>query len=62
METLRAYLNSLPTVEQEAFARRCGTSIGYLRKSISVGRIGPELAARVERESGGRVRFEARAA
>ncbi len=35
METLRKYLNSLPLNEQRAFALRCGTSIGYLRKALS---------------------------
>lgn len=36
METLRRYLNSLPPPEQSDYARRCGTTIGYLRKALSV--------------------------
>lgn len=35
---LREYLRSLKTAEaQEAFARRCNTSLGYLRKAMSKG-------------------------
>jgi hypothetical protein len=37
METLRAYLKTLTPDEQAAFAKRCGTSIGYLRKALSTG-------------------------
>lgn len=36
MDTLRTYLNSLPPAEQAAFACRAGTTIGYLRKALSV--------------------------
>jgi hypothetical protein len=35
METLRAYLKTLDPSEQDAYATRCGTSIGYLRKALS---------------------------
>lgn len=35
MESLRLYLNSLPVAEQAAYAVRCGTTIGYLRKALS---------------------------
>jgi DNA-binding transcriptional regulator YdaS (Cro superfamily) len=59
METLRQYLNSLETVEQESFASRCDTSLGYLRKAISIDQqIGEKLAIAIERESGGIVRCE----
>ena len=37
METLRNYLNSLDRDAQMAYAERCGTSIGYLRKALSRG-------------------------
>jgi hypothetical protein len=37
MDTLRSYLATLPTVAQAEYARRAGTSIGYLRKALSKG-------------------------
>lgn len=37
METLRNYLNSLDREAQMAYAVRCGTTIGYLRKALSRG-------------------------
>ncbi len=50
MEALREYLNSLDTSEQEDFARRCGTSLSYLRKAISLKqRLGAELVIAFER-------------
>jgi len=53
---LRTYLNSLSPDEQAAFAARVGTSVGYLRKAISVGSsFSPELAVAIERESGSNV-------
>jgi DNA-binding transcriptional regulator YdaS (Cro superfamily) len=56
MESLRSYLNSLPVPEQEAYAERCGTSLGYLRKVISLKvRVREALAIALERESGGAV-------
>lgn len=59
MEKLRTYLNSLPTPEQEAFANRCGTSIGYLRKAISKKhRVDAKLCIAFERESLGIIRCE----
>lgn len=59
MDTLRAYLNSLPNEQQADFVSRCGTSIGYLRKAISVGqKIGESLCINIERESGGVIRCE----
>lgn len=59
METLRTYLNDLSTADQADFCRRCKTSIGYLRKAISIGqRLGESLVIDIERESSGRVRCE----
>ena len=59
MDTLRAYLSSLSTEEQVAYAKRCRTSIGYLRKAISKGqRLGTTLCVCLDRESGRAVRFE----
>lgn len=53
---LRTYLNSLDKSAQADFALRIGTSIGYLRKAISIGqRVSPKLAVSIERESAGAV-------
>ena len=52
MEKLLEYLNSMPVDEQREFCQRCETSIGYLRKAISLGqKIGESLCIRIERES-----------
>lgn len=54
MENLRLYLNSLSVIDQKNFAERCGTSLGYLRKAISIGQeISAELAINIEAESNG---------
>ena len=59
MEELRAFLNNLPAAKREAFASRCDTSIGYLRKAISTKQLLREsLVIDIERESGGKVRCE----
>lgn len=59
MEALREYLNSLSTDEQAAFVQRCGTSLSYLRKAISIEqKLRVPLAIDIERESGGAVRCE----
>ena len=58
MEKLREYLNTRSTLEQEQFARRCGTSIGYLRKCVSQGEMGAAVAIAVDRGSDGLVPFE----
>lgn len=56
METLRNYLNSLPLEDQAAYALRCGTTIGYLRKAISKKhRLDGALARRLDIESCGLV-------
>jgi DNA-binding transcriptional regulator YdaS (Cro superfamily) len=52
MKTLLEFLNELPVPEQRMFAKRCGTSIGYLRQ-IAYGhrKCIAELAINIERES-----------
>lgn len=56
MDELRAYLKTLNPVEQAAYASRCGTTIGYLRKALSVGnRFGGALCRRLDEESNGAV-------
>ena len=57
MEKLLQYLNALPPDERALFAGRCGTSVSYLRKAVSVGQLlGPALCVSIERASGGQVR------
>lgn len=59
MNKLRQYLNSLPVPEQADFARRCGTTIGYLRKAISAGQqLAEKTCIAIDRESRGVVRCE----
>lgn len=59
MKILLNYLNSLTTAEQAEYAARCNTSVGYLRKAVSVGqRISEALCVALDRESGGAVPFE----
>lgn len=59
MKAVLTYLATLPPAERDAFASRCGTSVGYLRKAVSVGqRIGESLAIAIERESGRAVTVE----
>lgn len=59
MNVLRHYLNTLSPRAQASFAVRCQTTIGYLRKAISVGqKISERLAINIERESNGTVRCE----
>jgi DNA-binding transcriptional regulator YdaS (Cro superfamily) len=59
MLALRKYLKTLSTEEQGSFANRCDTSIGYLRKAISIGQtLNAELVIAIERESDGAVRCE----
>lgn len=58
-EVLRLYLNSLAPDDQESYAKRCGTTVGYLRKAISARqRIAESTAIALDRESGGRVPVE----
>lgn len=53
MDKFRAFLNAKTTHEQNLFAWSCGTTLGYLRKRISLGWMTPKLANRIERESRG---------
>lgn len=56
MNTLRNYLATLTPADQAAYAERCGTTIGYLRKALSVRpRLDGALARRLDEESGGEV-------
>ncbi|CAN0620454.1 protein of unknown function [Burkholderia multivorans] len=56
MEKLRNFLNSMSPGEQISFAERCGTTIGYLRKAISVGQLlRAGLCVAIERASNGAV-------
>lgn len=52
MKPLLDYLNSMPVAAQEAFAKRCSTTVGYLRQ-IAYGHreCQPALAINLERES-----------
>lgn len=59
MNPLLNYLNALPVPDQIAYAVRCGTTVGYLRKAISKGqKLGESLVINLERESGSKVRCE----
>jgi DNA-binding transcriptional regulator YdaS (Cro superfamily) len=58
-ESLRTYLNSLDRDSQEEYARRCETSVGYLRKALSTKeRIAESTAIALDRESDGAVPVE----
>lgn len=59
MEKLLAYLNRLTPEDREAFAKRCETTAGYLRKACSVNqRLGEGLCLRIGAESGGEIKPE----
>lgn len=59
MDTLKTYLNTLPVKEQIDLALRCGTTLSYLRKAISIKqRLGESLVIKIERETNGAVRCE----
>lgn len=52
MKALLDYLNGLTLEQQTAFAKRCETSVGYLRKAASRGQqLGGDLCINIERES-----------
>ncbi len=56
MEQLRIFLNSLSVSEQEMFAKKCGTSIGYLRKALAKGsKLGVALCVAIEVNSNSKV-------
>ena len=59
MQEILEYLRGLPPQEQNAFAQRCRTSVGYLRKAASTKQqLGVELCIHLDRESGGVLRCE----
>ena len=56
MDTLRSYLSTLSPADQADYARRAGTSIGYLRKALSKGqRFDGALVRQLHIQSGGDV-------
>lgn len=56
MDELRIYLNSLSHVAQVAYAKRCGTTVGYLRKAISTKpKLDGALCRLLDENSGGLV-------
>ena len=56
MNTLRAYLATLSVSEKADYAKRAGTTIGYLRKALCKRhRFDGALARRLDEESGGLV-------
>lgn len=56
METLRKYLSTLSPTDQAAFAKRSGTTIGYLRKALSTKpRLDGALVRRLDEQSSGLV-------
>lgn len=56
VDALRAYLATLKPADQAAYALRCGTTIGYLRKAICTRpRLDGALARRLDEESSGAV-------
>lgn len=59
-QSLSSYLNSLPSKEEkENFAKRCKTSLGYLRLITSgVRQCSATLAIDIDRESEGKVACE----
>lgn len=59
MHEILDYLRSLDPQAREAFAARCRTSVGYLRKAVSARQqLGVELCISLDRESGGVLRCE----
>lgn len=59
MQTFLDYINAIPQGDRDEFAKRCGTSIGYLRKAISVKqRLREDVCVAIERESKGAIRCE----
>lgn len=63
METLRTYLATLTPDEQADYAKRAGTTIGYLRKALSTKpRLDGALVRRLDEESNGAAsRYDLRA-
>ncbi|BBE09645.1 Uncharacterized protein MCB1EB_1484 [Mycoavidus cysteinexigens] len=56
MSKLRTYINSLSTAKQIEFATACNTTMGYIRKAISIQqKMGAELCASIERATNGKI-------
>ena len=56
---LRLYLNSLSVDDQHAYAHRCRTTVGYLRKALSINQtLNEGLCILLDRESSGAVPME----
>jgi len=56
MDELRKLLNTMTRSQQDDFAARCGTSVQYLRKAISIKqKLRPSLCLKIEIESRGTV-------
>lgn len=56
MKKLRIYLKTLSPEDRERFSIDVGTTLGYLRKAISVGQeLKAEVCAAIEKESDGKV-------
>lgn len=56
MKKLLAYLNNLSIEQRLAFEKACGTTIGYLRKAVSVNqKLGAEICVAIEQASSGAV-------
>lgn len=52
MNELGAYLKKLSATDRKSFAVRCGTSLGFIRKSIYQGKLlNPKVCVAVENES-----------
>jgi DNA-binding transcriptional regulator YdaS (Cro superfamily) len=59
MKKLLDYLNAMDPAEQQQFAKRCGTSVGYIRKAASIGqKLGESLSIAIDRETSGEVTCE----
>lgn len=56
MQELKKFIFSLPLDEQVNFARKCNTTLGYLKKAIyKRHELGPELSVLIEEMSGRQV-------
>lgn len=56
MDKLKSLLRQMTLEEQAQFCFACGTTLGYMRKALSVGAIfRPALCVSIERESKGLV-------
>lgn len=52
MKILKDFLNEMPRREQEKFAEKCGTTIGYLRKACyKNSELGTEISVAIEKVS-----------